>query len=409
VTEPASGSAVEGTHAADAARILMIAATPYFADRGCHVRIQGETRALERLGHHVTIATYGLGSDVDGGRIVRGPGLPGYSRLDAAPARGKLLLDLGLLWSALGVARRDRPDVIHGHTQEGGLIALVLGRVLGLPVVVDLQSRRVAEELVAHGRAADGPLFRLADWFDRRIPRRADAVVTATETTARFVAEEAAPDGPLEVVADAIETPETVPTRDPELARRYGLDPDRPIVVYLGLLTTDQGVDLLIDAAAHLRAARDDVQWLLLGYPDVERWRARASERGVADRVTLPGRVPFVAATHHVGLGDVAVSAKRAGLQGNAKLLLYMACARPTVALDTPVNRAILGPDGWYADDDVEHFARTVGRALDQPDEARSRGARLRERAQRHDSWDARAAQLEAIYACLRGTRRSPP
>ena len=32
-------------------RIMMIAPTPFFADRGCHTRIYGEITALQRLGH----------------------------------------------------------------------------------------------------------------------------------------------------------------------------------------------------------------------------------------------------------------------------------------------------------------------------------------------------------------------
>ena len=52
-------------------RILMIAPTPFFAHRGCHVRILEETRALQALGHHVTIYTYHAGENVPGLEIHR--------------------------------------------------------------------------------------------------------------------------------------------------------------------------------------------------------------------------------------------------------------------------------------------------------------------------------------------------
>ena len=38
-------------------RVLMIAPTPFFSDRGCHVRILEEARALQRAGAAVTIGT----------------------------------------------------------------------------------------------------------------------------------------------------------------------------------------------------------------------------------------------------------------------------------------------------------------------------------------------------------------
>jgi hypothetical protein len=185
-------------------KVLVVAATPYFADRGCHVRIQGQALALERKGVEVTIVTYGHGRDVQGGRIERIRRLPGATSLDAAPRLSKLPLDLLLLLRTIGVARRLRPALLHGHTQEGAAIALVAGRVLGLKVVADLQSRRVAEELEAYGKARPGSwLHRLADRFDHAIPRRAQAVLASTPAIAAFVASEARPRGPVEVLADA--------------------------------------------------------------------------------------------------------------------------------------------------------------------------------------------------------------
>ena len=47
-------------------RVLMIAPTSFFGDYGCHVRILEEARALQRLGHRVTIVTYRNGRDVPG-------------------------------------------------------------------------------------------------------------------------------------------------------------------------------------------------------------------------------------------------------------------------------------------------------------------------------------------------------
>ncbi|GAH30553.1 unnamed protein product [marine sediment metagenome] len=44
--------------------ILVIAPTPFFADRGCHIRILEEIRALQKLGNKVTLYTYGLGRDM---------------------------------------------------------------------------------------------------------------------------------------------------------------------------------------------------------------------------------------------------------------------------------------------------------------------------------------------------------
>ena len=42
----------------------MVAPTSFFLDYGCHVRILEEARALQALGHKITILTYYLGRDL---------------------------------------------------------------------------------------------------------------------------------------------------------------------------------------------------------------------------------------------------------------------------------------------------------------------------------------------------------
>ena len=44
--------------------ILVVAPTPFFSDRGTHIRILEEALALEKRGHHLTIATYHIGQDL---------------------------------------------------------------------------------------------------------------------------------------------------------------------------------------------------------------------------------------------------------------------------------------------------------------------------------------------------------
>ena len=120
-------------------RVLMIAPTPFFGDRGCHVRILEEVRALRRHDVEVLVATYPLGRDIPPVRTVRTVRLPWVRQLPVGFSIHKPGLDLLLLITAARAARRFRPDVIHGHLHEGAALAVVLGRMLGRPAVADLQ------------------------------------------------------------------------------------------------------------------------------------------------------------------------------------------------------------------------------------------------------------------------------
>jgi len=44
-------------------KVLVVAPTPFFSDRGTHIRILEEALALEKRGIEVTIATYHIGQD----------------------------------------------------------------------------------------------------------------------------------------------------------------------------------------------------------------------------------------------------------------------------------------------------------------------------------------------------------
>ena len=71
-------------------KIVMIAPTPFFADRGCHTRIYGEIRGLQAMGHRVILVTYGLGRDMPGAETVRCFNFPWYRKLSAGPSVWKI-------------------------------------------------------------------------------------------------------------------------------------------------------------------------------------------------------------------------------------------------------------------------------------------------------------------------------
>ena len=99
-------------------RIMMIAPTPFFADRGCHTRIYGEITALQRLGHEVELVTYGLGRDIEGVKTVRSYNFPWYKKLTAGPSVWKILLLPFIYHTARKEIKRYNPDIVHAHLHE---------------------------------------------------------------------------------------------------------------------------------------------------------------------------------------------------------------------------------------------------------------------------------------------------
>lgn len=381
-------------------RVLMVAPNPFFVDRGFSVRVYEQARELMRLGHRVTVCAYHCGRDLPGFDIRRIPSVPWYTEDRVGASAHRLYLDALLLWVSLREAARVRPDVIHGHMHEGGLIAEIVGRALRLPKVFDFQGALVGElqEKGALGRR--GPMLRLARWLEGKINRGADVVVASSAEMAEQLGAESGLGDRIRASMDGVNTHDFRPGLGGEpLRRSLGVPAGRKVVVYLGLLTPYQGVDCLLQAAAVLVRRYPRVHFVVMGYPGVDRYRAMAQSLGVGERVTFTGRVDYARAAEYIGMGDVAVSPKLSAAEGNGKLYNYMACGVPTVAFDTRVNREILGDCGIYARlGDADSLAESLLQALEDEGLARRLGRAGRARAVEYLSWERVAARLVECY-----------
>lgn len=386
----------------------MIAPTSFFADYGCHVRILEQARGLAARGHPLLLCTYHSGRDISGLTIRRTPRLPWRRGAEIGSSWHKLILDFFLLWVVWRAAQRFRPDVLHAYLHEGALIGAIVGRVLHIPLVFDFQGSLTSEMVDHHFLRPNSLLFgslqRLERWIDRQpaiILANSQHSVTLLSHQFGICAER------IRLVPDCVDTerfsPLVVPSEESKkrLKLQLGIPPEALVIVYLGLLAPYQGIDLLLRSMRIL-----DREWnvhlLVMGFPNVERYRRMAGELGIADRVTFTGPVPYEDAHRMLALGDIAVGPKISATEGSGKLLNYMAMGLPVVAFDTPVSREYLGEEGLLVPiGDVEAFAAALARLARASDERVERGRRLRERAIVHFRWPVALESIEEAYAVV--------
>lgn len=386
-------------------RVLMVAPTPYFFDRGCHVQIYEVARSQQVHGNDVAIVTYHLGATIGSIPTYRIPPIPWYRKGSAGPSWHKLYLDVLLMARTLQVARRFQPHIIHAHLHEGAAVALPIARLLGAPLLLDLQGSLVGE-LVNHGFVRpQGALFHTFRAVERQIIARVDGMLMwsyINDSLRRMFDFDPAKVFPVDYGVD-LERFRPYPREHlADLYARLGVPRERLLVVYLGVLSAYQGVDLLLEAIPAILRACPETHFLLMGYPDEERYRSRARALGIADHVTLPGRIDYAQAARYLSLGDVAVSAKLTPMEGNGKLLNYMACGLPTVAFDLPGNLTTLGDAGVYAPTgDGAALAAQIIALLRDPARRADLGRRARLRAEQRYSWRAIGATINAVYDTL--------
>ena len=336
-------------------KIMMIAPTSFFGDYGGHIRIYEETLALQRLGHTVTIVTYYKGRDLDDITIERTAALPWRTEYEVGSSRHKFAFDAYLAAKAWRVAMRLKPDVIHGHMHEGALIGWPIARMLKVPLVFDFQGS-LTGEMVDHGFLRKGsPIFRGMRRLERFICARPSAILTSSVRARAMlhdefrVATERIHPLPDCVDLERFNPAKVTPERRQALRAELGIPSGRIVIAYLGLLAEYQGTSHLLHAAAKHKAAGVNSHFLIMGYPNVDRYKQAANDLGVSDCVTFTGKMPYGRAPVYLSLGDIAVSAKMSKTEGSGKVLNYMAMGQPVAAYESPVHREFLGDLGCYA------------------------------------------------------------
>jgi glycosyltransferase involved in cell wall biosynthesis len=386
--------------------VLVLAPTPFFADRGCHVRILEEARSVLPLGAELRLVTYHIGRDVPGLPVERIAAVPWYGKLEAGPSWHKPYLDLMLLYKAFQVARTFKPHLIHAHLHEGAFIGALLKKLLRVPMLFDCQGS-LTGEITDHGFVRQGSLLQKCfSLLERWINRNSDFIVASAGPTIELLKADGVPTARLKPLMDGVDTRVFAPApREAvaQLRQRLELPVKRPVVGFLGLLNSYQGVDLLLEAAALLKAQGARMHFLVMGFPEGG-YREEAERLGIAEMVTFTGRVPYEEAPLYLSACDIAVSPKISLSEANGKLFNYLACGLPTVVFDTPVNREILGDDALYAKfKDPVDLAYAIGRLAGDHELREELGQRGRERAEREHSWEERGKELMRIYRGLVG------
>ena len=389
-------------------RVLVVAPTPFFSDRGTHIRILEEALALEKRGHEVTIATYhigqdlpeSLGSHIDVRRIRRL--LFWYHKLEAGPDWQKIILDLLLIKKVFFLARTKRPDIIHGHLHEGALIAWIVQKLLfwrGIKVVADFHGS-LTKEMVSHRYLRASGLEKVFQWIERLIDNMGDAAVTSSWNNAEEI-RKARKDGEVEVLLDGTRLSmfDGLSSKE-EIRKRYNVPADAVVVTYTGAFIRNKGIHFFLEALPIVSAQYPNAHFVLSGFP-LDLIENEIPET-VRERVTIISPSPYFDLPKILKMSDIGVDPKEeATREASGKTLQYMGAGLPVACFDTGNNREYLGEGGSYAGETTAtSLASAIGRLV-QDESFRLRDGQLnRERAVQF-SWEKNAEKAEAIYMTL--------
>ncbi|MFA9261988.1 MAG: glycosyltransferase family 4 protein [Undibacterium sp.] len=392
-------------------KILMIAPTPFFSDRGTHIRILEEALALERQGFSVTIATYHIGQNlpeplakkIEVRRILRL--LFWYKKLEAGPDWQKLILDLMLLRKVFFLARTTRPDILHGHLHEGVLIGWAVQHVLfwrGMKLVGDFHGS-LTKEMVSHAYLQTGPLRRLFEWVERVVDNLGDMAVTSSWKNTKEIAALRTKNAPV-TVPDGVGTDGEEAFEFPRAAlrRKYGIPEDALVATYTGALVANKGIRHFINAIPKILTGDPRAHIVIAGFP----WNEVAEYfegQPWMDRVTVITPLPYFSLREILAMSDVGIDPKEEGVgQASGKMLQYMGAGLPVVGFDTENNREYLAEGGEYAREISDAgLADAVLRLFRDPELRKRKGEANQKRAQEKFSWDRTGEILADVYRAV--------
>jgi glycogen synthase len=221
--------------------LLLTNEYPPYIYGGAGVHVEFLSRELARL-MDVEVRCFG-DQHLDDERLhVRGfpePGgmtAPDYLK----PVFGAMSRDLA--WAATATDA----DVVHCHTWYSNLGGILIQQGYGLPLVVTVHS---LEPLRPWKREQLRGGYDLTCWVEQTALANANAVIAVSKGTRADVlrVSQAAPER-VHVIYNGIDTALYRPVSETSALERYGIDPRRPIVLFVGRVTRQKGIVYLVRA-----------------------------------------------------------------------------------------------------------------------------------------------------------------
>jgi glycosyltransferase involved in cell wall biosynthesis len=332
--------------------------------------------------------------------------LPSLSGLVGHLLEYGVALPASLLLSVL-VWFRHGFDVIHAaNPPDFFFVVAALFKPLGTKFVFD-QHDLVPETTKTRWRGRGSrPLLVLSSLMERATFRMADIVIATNESYRQIAV------GRGGVPAERVFVVRSAPRK-----HLFKAGPPRPelregrqfLVVYLGVMGPNDGLEYLLEAIAHVtrKRAHQNVLFVLIGDGDMRPGLVqKAKQMGICDWVKFTGRLPDEQVVEYLSTADLAVAPDPKDPLNDVstmnKIVEYMAIGKPMVTFDLREARISAGRSALYAScNDTGAFGEAVLDLLSRPALRRYMGRLGRRRFEAELAWDCQEARLLAAYDSL--------
>ncbi|MBN9110112.1 MAG: glycosyltransferase family 4 protein [Pseudonocardia sp.] len=377
-------------------------------------RVWLECRALVAAGYEVSVV------------CPKGPGDPSYQELEgvhifkyrAFPPITRQIMFLAeyaysILATLLGLAkawRRNRFTVVQVCNPPDVLWTAVLPFTLAFGVRMVFDQHDLCPELYESRFESPASLPYKALVLAERATYALSSHVISTNESYRGVAMSRGRKKPSDVtVVRTGPDPEKMRRREADESLRRG---HRHLVVYIGVMGPQDGVDLAIRAMEHIvhTRGRTDVALTLIGDGDAApALRALTTELGLDEHVAFTGRAPDDVVKGVMSTADLGLSPDPKNALNDVstmnKTMEYMAFELPVVAFDLVETKVSAAEAAVYATpNDVAEYGDAVLALLDDEVSRKSMGEAGRRRVEDVLAWRHQIPPYVGVYDRLIGS-----
>ncbi len=343
-------------------KLLMIWATPFFSDRGCHIRILNEIKYLQKEWYDITLTTYHIWNDIRWMNIKRIVNIPWYQKTSPWASWHKIYLDFFLLILSIKHYFIIKPKIIHAHLYEGLLIAYIIKILSGFQVKIIFDCQwSLAWEMLHYNLSKKSYLKIFYHFFvmiEKILLKLPDYIFCSSENSYHILREKYKVwEEKIDILPDGIDS-ELFWEKTKELdiiKNTYGIHQDNIVILYTWWLSKAKWIDIFFEHIDTIIKNNSKITFLVAWYWDLENELKQKYKKYVQrGNVIFTWRFSYFDLPQLFSLSDYALEPKISTSESSGKLYNYIAWWLKVICFKTDFNYSVLWDQGIYISNFVD-------------------------------------------------------